>query len=260
MELQAILDLYDANQRREAKIHGTRREVDGTVVRHVSLHQTRSFIMYAPLTAATADAVIRRQLAYFGELEGAFEWTVFSHDSPPDLQERLLAHGFQPEESEAIVALELDSLGPVLSGPIAHDIRRIQDVAELVDVAVSKCADGAWDPDDLEVNARLSRELQEIPDRLSIYVAYCDGVPVCSGWVRFDPASPFSSLWGGSTRLEYRKRGFYTALVAVRAQEARERGARFLTVDAQSMSRPILEKLGFRVLTWATPMVWQPSA
>jgi hypothetical protein len=32
---------------------------------------------------------------------------------------------------------------------------------------------------------------------------------------------------------------------------------RFLTVDASPMSRPILEKLGFRCLTYTTPFVWK---
>lgn len=260
MELEAILKLYDAYQRLDLRVHGMRREVDGMVVRHVSLHETRSYVVYAQLTPENADEVIRRQREYFCQMKASFEWAAYAHDGPSNLRERLVAQGFEPEESEAIVVLELDAIGPSLSGPVVVDVRRIREVAELVDVAVSKLQDEEWEASDFEVNQRLSRELQEIPDRLSIYVAYCDGVPVSSGWLRFDPESPFASLWGGSTRPEYRNRGFYTAVVAARAQEAKERGARFLTVDAQSMSRPILKKLGFKVLTWATPMLWQASA
>jgi len=37
----------------------------------------------------------------------------------------------------------------------------------------------------------------------------------------------------------YRKRGLYTALLAVRAQEGRARQVKYLTVDASPMSRPI---------------------
>ncbi len=61
----------------------------------------------------------------------------------------------------------------------------------------------------------------------------------------YDGRSPFASLWGGSTLASHRKRGFYTALLAVRVQEAIRRGARYLTIDASPMSRPIVARFGF---------------
>lgn len=259
MDLPAILELYDADQRRDLHLHGTRREMEGTVVRHVALDFPLSYVSFSRLTAATADDVIRQQREYFALHGGPVEWTVYSHDGPPDLQARLGAHGFEAEETETVVVLDLESMSPGLCEPVAHDIRRIRDLRGLVDVAASKCEDCVAPLEQLEINQRLQRELQEIPDQLSIYVGYCDGEPVGSGWMRMTPASPFASLWGGSTRPGFRNRGYYTALVAIRAQEARDRGARFLTVDAQSMSRPILLNLGFQELTRATPMVWWPN-
>jgi len=260
MELSEILALYDQDQRRDAAHHGTRREVAGTVVCNVSLHEPRSQVIYSRLDADTADVAIRERQDYFGRLGHSFEWAVFSHDAPPDMRERLLRHGFESEETETIVVLELESKTSTLQQRITHDVRRIRDVAELTDaIAVN---DTVWGTNDRHIAARLKRELEEVPDRLSVYVAYFDGLPACSGWMRFNPSSPFASLWGGSTVPQFRKRGLYTALVAARAQEAFQRGARFLTVDAQSQSRLILEKLGFRVLTRATPMIWrgEPAA
>ena len=70
------------------------------------------------------------------------------------------------------------------------------------------------------------------------------------------PRSAFASLWGGSTLPELRKRGLYTSLLNARLEEARQRGFRYLTVDAGDMSRPILEKRGFRLLTHATACNW----
>jgi hypothetical protein len=43
--------------------------------------------------------------------------------------------------------------------------------------------------------------------------------------------------------------------VAHRAARARERGVRYLYVDAVPMSRPIFERLGFVPLTTTTPYV-----
>jgi predicted acetyltransferase len=81
-------------------------------------------------------------------------------------------------------------------------------------------------------------------------------VPACSAWIRFHPPTQFASLWGGSTLPAYRKHGLYTAVLAVRAQEARRRGYRFLTIDASPMSRPIVEKHGFQFLTYAHACNW----
>jgi len=89
-------------------------------------------------------------------------------------------------------------------------------------------------------------------EAIAVYIADFDGAPAACAWVRFPRASAFASLWGGSTVPELRHRGLYTDLVAARLLEARARGFRYLTCDARSTSRPILEKRGFRLLTFAT--------
>lgn len=95
---------------------------------------------------------------------------------------------------------------------------------------------------------------------LSLYAAYSDeGLPVSAARIQFSKEGTFASLWGGATISPYRNQGFYTALLAVRVQEARRRGFRFLTIDASPMSGPIVEKLGFRVLTMAEAFVHRAS-
>jgi hypothetical protein len=90
-----------------------------------------------------------------------------------------------------------------------------------------------------------------IPDYLSVYLAYVDEQPACAGWVYFHPGSQFASLKGGSTLPEYRQRGLYTTVLAVRVQEAIRRGYRFLTIEAGPMSRWIVSSHGFQLLTTA---------
>jgi len=256
MVLQEILALYDLEQRRGAEPHGARLEVSGTIVRHVALHDNRSFINYSQLSAETAEAAICEQVDYFQRIGHSFEWAVCSHDSPPDLRARLAAHGFANDEMETIVVLDLHSMPPTLTEPVRHDVRRVHEVDGLRDVLIVK--EAVWGRDDYS-GQRLERELRETPEKLSVYVAHLDGAPACAAWLRCDSRHQFASLWGGTTRPEFRRRGLYTALVATRAQEAKSRGARFLTVDARDTSRPILEKLGFRALTTATPMRWKPG-
>ncbi|NJN53267.1 MAG: GNAT family N-acetyltransferase [Anaerolineae bacterium] len=95
---------------------------------------------------------------------------------------------------------------------------------------------------------QLRQNIETQPDFWSIYVAYVDGKPACAAWSNFPTNSQFAGLWGGSTLAEYRNRGLYTAVVAVRAQEAIRRGYRYLMVDASDMSRPILQKRGLSTI------------
>ncbi len=162
-----------------------------------------------------------------------------------------------PDETEAVLVLDLQAIPPALTQPVTHDVRRITDPAGLEDVrAITRAVWGEDDDDDWIVEA-LAATLRDAPEELSVYVAYVDGVPASYGRVDFHEGSDFAGLWGGSTLPEYRQRGLYTALVAVRAQEAIQRGKRYLTIDASPMSRAVLEKFGFKLLAYSYPCIYQ---
>ena len=101
----------------------------------------------------------------------------------------------------------------------------------------------------------------DLKDRLAahgfIIEAYLDGQPASAGWTYFPQHSQFASLWGGSTIREHRNQGLYTALLAVRLQEAVSRQVSYLTVDASPMSQPILEKFGFERIAYSYPCKWK---
>ena len=258
MNSSEILALYD-EQERENSVHPLyRREEVGPVVRHVSHDPSRiSFIIYSDLNAANADEVIQEQIDWYKEDVNGFglEWKTFDHDVPPDLKQRLTVHGFEEDEVEALLLIDLQDCPPVYLQPVTADVRRITDPAQMADVAAiqEKIYGESFD--------WLARQLRENiitqPDFWGVYIAYVDGVPACSAWISFPQGSTFAGLWGGATLPEYRKMGLYTAVVATRAQEAIKRGYRFLTVDAGDMSRPILEKRGFKLLTYTTPFTWK---
>lgn len=64
-----------------------------------------SGITYADLTGRDPDAVIAAQIA---RLPGRWEWKHHSHDRPPDLAERLLDAGFEPDEPETLMVADLE--------------------------------------------------------------------------------------------------------------------------------------------------------
>ncbi len=258
MQVSEILALYDRHERQEADEPGMRRESLEDIVRLIDLRGTESAVVFSRLSDHTADEAIAREAQYFGALGHNLEWKLFAHDAPGDLHDRLLAHGFQAEDEETILALDLSEAPAQLLSPVSPDIRRITRPTDLKDF--TRVREAVWPGRHAWLDERLAGLLQTDPQSLSVYVAYADGVPASTARIQFSNHSPFASLWGGATLPELRGRGLYSGLLAVRVQEALRRGARFLTIDATPMSRPIVEKFGFRRLTTATAHVREVAA
>lgn len=248
--------LYTDHERIQAKSPDMHREALPNLIRHIPVEAGDcGAVLYSRLDAADADAAIRAQIAYFEQLGCDFEWKHYDYDTPPDLKARLAAHGFELEESETIMALPLAQTPAALLQPVTHDVRRIHDPDELAAIRRIKAEVRGEERDFVTHFLRLT--LTQTPERISVYVAYADKTPVACGWIFFPTESPFASLWGGSTLAEHRKQGFYTALLAVRVQEALARGKQHLTIDASPMSRPIVERFGFIRLAESTPCIWR---
>ncbi len=255
MNANQILALHDQQQRIEITYRDMRREATPDVIRHVDLKHGYGVVLYSRLTAANADRVIAEQIAYFDQLGQDFEWKTYDHDTPDDLKERLSAHGFEAEEPEALLVLDIETAPASLLQPVTHDVRRVTAADQLEEYR--RIQEEVWDePSDWQI-AALRDDLINDPDHVSVYLAYAAGVPVSAARISFHDHSLFAGLWGGSTLAEYRGRGFYTALLAARLQEARQRGVCFLAIDASPMSRPIAEKNGFQFLTFTQPFMWQ---
>lgn len=251
-----IIALYDQDQRKDVEYPGTRREVTPKVVRHVDVSDVgEGSVIYSQLTEADADDVIREQMAYFESIGQGFEWKLYDYDQPADLKERLIVHGFIVEEEEAIMVLDLEEAPSTLWRPVAHDIKRIREPEKLSDVRAVE--QEVWNEDFSGLIQYLEESLSKYPDQMSVYAAYADGQPASAAWIYFPAHSQFASLWGGSTIERFRKQGLFTALLSIRAQEAKARGVRYLTVDASPMSRPILEKFGFALIAYSYPCKWE---
>ena len=255
MDRSHIIALYDQDQRINIDYPDMRREITAEVVRLIDSSNGREgAIIYSRLAAANADAVIREQIRFFEGIGQSFEWKVYDYDRPPDLKERLAARGFSVEEAEAIMVLDLEAAPEILQQPIRHTVQRLAQPEQLSEVlAVHQ---QVWDEDAAGLGHYLETALRHYPEQMSVYVAHVDGQPVSAAWIYFPKHSQFASLWGGSTVSGFRRQGLYTALLAVRAQEAKARQVRYLTVDASDMSRPILEKFGFEEIARAYPCKW----
>ena len=153
------------------------------------------------------------------------------------------------------MVLDLEDAPEVLWQPAHQTVQRITNLEKLSDVLTVQ--QQVWDEDFSWLSRYLGSALQKYPEQMSVYVAYVSEHPASAAWTYFPKHSQFASLWGGSTVSGFRKQGLYTSLLAVRAQEARDRGVRFLTVDASDMSCPILEKFTFERIAYSYPCKWE---
>lgn len=259
MTLAELITLYTQDQRINISYPDSQREVLPNLIRAVGTDDnSEGTIIYSHLDESNVDQVIEAQINWFTARGQDFEWKAYDYDTPPDLVARLAAHGFVIEESESIMVLALAGAPVTLFQPVSQRIEHIT-TPEALSV-VRTIEEAVWSEDFEWLIDFLGHALRHHPDQMSVYVAYVDDVPASAAWIYYPNGSRFASLWGGSTVETYRGQGLYTALLAVRAQEARNRHVEFLTVDASAMSRPILEKFGFTKIAESYPCKWRRKA
>jgi GNAT superfamily N-acetyltransferase len=168
----------------------------------------------------------------------ACTWEIGTHATPPDLVERLLALGLVDDSEPLAVGMVLDA-PPAQKPPADVEVRRATTPDDHYESArIAAVAFGMPEPE---------RRADDEPDPDNVvYLAYIDGKPVARASGAFGEHGV--TLFGGSTLPEARGRGAYRALVAARWQDAVDRGTPLLVTQAGRMSRPILERLGFRAV------------
>lgn len=175
-----------------------------------------------------------------------FVWWVGPSTTPPDLEARLLGDGAVPWR-DGVVASMLTEQPPPQAPEIG--VRRVEAFEDFVvarELAWTVAGFTAEQADEIRETLPEKWERRIRSDEGAAYLAYVDGEPVASADMLFLPFAGFLS--GASTLPEYRGRGIYRALVRVRWDEAALRGTPALIVGAGRMSRPILERIGFRAV------------
>ncbi|HTP55015.1 MAG TPA: GNAT family N-acetyltransferase [Thermoplasmata archaeon] len=244
-----VLALYDAELRRDPlPIPGSTVEKVGPIVRVVG---RENLVIYSSLTEANARSVVAQQAAFFRRTAEETEWKLFGHDRPSDLAGILSEEGFVPGTPETLVVLDLSRGPPPRRGTPGIRYVRVADAQGARDAAEANARAFG------DVRAsRLDQYLEWLRDPNQVlFVAYAEKGPVASGRIELAPSRSFAGLYGGGTAPEYRHRGIYRDLVAVRAEYAAALSYRYVTVDAQETSRPILERLGFVPLTTTRPWI-----
>jgi hypothetical protein len=167
------------------------------------------------------------------------QWEVGS-SAPPGLVDALLERGLVPDKDPYAVALVLTSEPPPIAPIFAA--RRVETLEELeASARVQWDAFGAT-PQEVEEASRLLSE--RFRDSVNLrHSVWLDGEIVCTGTAT--PTEHGLLLYGGATAAHARGRGAYRALIRARWDDAVALGTPALVTQGGSMSRPILERLGF---------------
>jgi ribosomal protein S18 acetylase RimI-like enzyme len=224
------------------------------------------FVEWSDLDEQTADGEIAATVAYYAGLGRRFEWKTYAHDAPADLPARLLAAGFVAEDEEALVIGPVERVAAACGAaelPPGLVVREVTQVTEGTAAdwdGIAALGSTVWGRESVEWVSALRDEVVDAPEAITVLVAVAGDEVVSAGWVRFHAGTSFASLWGGTTLPRWRRMGIYRALVGRRATLAADRGYAYLQVDASEDSRPILQRLGLRVLSTTNPYVWTPPA
>ncbi|WP_449348544.1 hypothetical protein [Streptomyces shaanxiensis] len=76
----------------------------------VAADQGWNGVVWSDLDETNADRAIADQVAYYTGLGREFEWKLYGHDLPVDLEQRLRSAGFTPEPEETLMIAEVADL------------------------------------------------------------------------------------------------------------------------------------------------------
>jgi hypothetical protein len=168
------------------------------------------------------------------------QWEIGSAAAPEGLVDLLLERGLVRDKEPYAVALVLTREPP--PAPPEITARRVETLEEYAAAnAVQWEAFGMPAEEVEEARARLADRWRDAVTVM--HAAWLDGAIVGAGTAAHTGHGLL--LYGGATLPRVRGRGAYRALLAARWREAVDNGTPTLITQGGSMSRPILERLGF---------------
>ncbi len=207
-------------------------------------------------TAGEVDGLVHDARSAFAARNLRFAWILDPGAEPPDLAERLAAHGARPDpHGEEATAMILPAEAPIGAPDVPGlEIRNglesfgaFQDAEWAADEAFAGTDFGS--PSFLDAGRpRRFANNRATPNR-RLLLATIDGEPAGSASLTLHPPGG-AIMNGGAVRPKFRGLGVYRAMVAARLEMIRAAGAAGAVVWGGEMSRPILETLGFQPVGW----------
>ena len=83
------------------------KESDSNLTKFVSNGRHGSYVSFFDFDESLAESIVKEQLAYFSQRKLCFEWKTYSTDKPSNIGSVLLANGFEQEDTESFMVLDL---------------------------------------------------------------------------------------------------------------------------------------------------------
>jgi GNAT superfamily N-acetyltransferase len=225
-------------------------ERDGYVLKnnHVSPYPLLGLVLRQRLEPEGVAVAVDDARAWFRDRGRAqFGWSVADNAQPADLADLLLDLGLQRYDDDPVfAAMVLEQEPP---GTLGVEVRRVasfDDMVALEETAMESF--GFSEEDRAATREGRSERFARIRGNQAgdDFIALLDGEVVGSAGCAYNAAGLY--LGGGNVLPAARGRGVYRALVRARWDAAVARGTPVLVTNAGQMSRPILERLGFRTV------------
>ncbi len=256
MEFAALVAEFDEQMRRHpAAEPGTHVEHSKHVTRVVAEGNGWSGVLWSDLSHGDAEETIAAEVERFSDRVQPWEWKYYSYDRPPDLPSKLRAAGFAPGAVEAVLVAEPAGLAIDSVMPTGIELVPVRD--ELDVEALVRVHDEVFGGSHFAIGEAVLAGIASQPQSVAAVVAMAEGRPISAGRVEFPKGRDFATIWGGGTLPGWRGRGVFRSLVAYRAVLARQRGYRYLQVDASPESLPILLRLGFVEIAKTVPFLYE---
>ncbi|MBN2794679.1 MAG: GNAT family N-acetyltransferase [Clostridia bacterium] len=204
-----------------------------------SLYSNR--VVYAHEAQETPHQLLQIAKKFYGEKE--FSWWTQGHVDE-NIQTLLKEKGFCLHDRYDALYKSLESILPV-----SYNIREVMPYEDSVkDLAI--LAVKIWEGDENQIDYAIKRYNHYLTSenrRGGYILVYKDQVPVGYGNYRFSSCQRFLYLNGTGVLPEYRRQGYYTALLNYRLNLGKKYLAQFAVVQArQNHSSPILLSNGFK--------------
>lgn len=214
-------------------------------------------IVSARLTNEDADRVIDEAIDYFGSRSLPFSWAIGPGTTPDDLRERLVRRGFEPQDAQAGMAIDLKTLPGSVPVPEGLDIEPVTGKGLLGDYSDLVAAGFGMPRDAGAEFMGIVADVTEGPDASSWgFVGRVDGTAVATSGLIV--AGGGGLVINVVTLEEARGKGIGFAMTHRALTDAKKSGCRIATLEATAMGYPVYKRLGFEEYCQIREYVWTP--
>ncbi len=215
-------------------------------------------VVHADLTEEEADAEIEASLERMRAHRVPGSWHVGPSMRPPDLGERLVAHGFEYGGDDIGMAVDLSALPEEVPTPADFAIERVRDEARVAAWGETLGSGFGEGPVEAEWVGEMYRRLglgDEGPWRH--YLGLLAGEPVATATSFF--GAGVVGIYFVFTLERARQRGIGAGVTLAALQEARDLGSSAGVLGSSEMGYSVYQRLGFEEYCRIGLYEWRPG-